>query len=559
MLLVGCNIGPEAVRPVHLLILELTNAMIVRITYRHIYRNSRTMDTGTDGARFALLHNLKTGNIVVDMAMSLMVCGLVNWLMSRDFSCILGHRNFITRFFSEPVKSSISLSSCETRTFRGCSNVERSPTFVAVLEHIRKGVADGENDGLREVMESYSSQKDMYYDSSNDENENDCVVKAFYVAAQKEPFSLKSAPEVRYRMTTVNDDSSRGGREGQSKDSALTTHQLVIESTILDISQLQAFVDKIHNEYVVRLENKCHERLHVFVYEGVDSQFNLMFKTYPFDTTCSLDTMFFDDKAAVLRQMDFFVGNRKWYEEKGKPWTFGVCTHGEPGCGKTTFEKAVCKHLNRHMIVVDISRIQSQQEADTLFFSREIAGRAVPYDKRVYVFPDIDRQTDLLYAEEYKRGNPIVPKPKVGSTVSKEVKELAGLLRKKDSFMAEPVPSAAGKTPMNLSKLLNILDGVPERTGQIIIMSANHPERLDDAITRPGRVDTIIRFGKASGESSKKIVETFFDLEGNFWDDLPGHEEKMHKKKTPAEVFQICSQADSAFSAIKRISQEGDC
>ena len=87
-------------------------------------------------------------------------------------------------------------------------------------------------------------------------------------------------------------------------------------------------------------------------------------------------------------------------------------------------------------------------------------------------------------------------------------------------------------------------------------MSANHPERLDDAITRPGRIDTIIRFGKASSKSSKKIVETFFDLPEKFWDDLPGHEAKMHKKKTPAEVFQICSQVDTAINAVKAITLE---
>ena len=529
--------------------------MIVRITYRHIGLISFTMESGADGARFALLHNLKTGNIVVDMAMSLMVCGLVNWLMSRDFSRILRNENFLSRLFSQGVQSSITLSSCETRTFRGCTNVERSPTFVAVLDHIRRGVSNGENDGLREVMESYSSRRDDYYEIRENEKLKECdSTKAFYVAAQRQPFSLKSEPEV--RKTVV--DEGRRGRENDANESALTTHQLVIESLTMDISQLQKFVDDIHAEHITRLQNQCHERLHVFVYEGVDSQFNLVFKSYPFDTTCNLDTMFFDEKESLLRQMNFFVGNRKWYEEKGKPWTFGVCTHGEPGCGKTTFEKAVCKHLNRHMIIVDMSRIQSQQEADRLFFSREIAGLTVPYDKRVYVFPDIDRQTDLLYAEEYKHtvGSPTVPKQEPGSTASKEVKELAGLLRNKDTFLSEPVPSTAGKTPMNLSKLLNIFDGVPERTGQMIIMSANHPERLDDAITRPGRVDTIIHFGKASGESSKKIVETFFELTEDFWNDLPGHEDRMHKKKTPAEVFQICSQADSAISAVKMISQE---
>ena len=44
---------------------------------------------------------------------------------------------------------------------------------------------------------------------------------------------------------------------------------------------------------------------------------------------------------------------------------------------------------------------------------------------------------------------------------------------------------------LDLSGLLNILDGVVDTPGRIFIMTSNHPERLDAALIRPGRVDKV--------------------------------------------------------------------
>ena len=524
------------------------------------------MDNGSEGARFALLHNLKTGNIVIDMMMSLIVCGMVNWLMSSNPTATI--TRWKRKFLGAGRTSAITLNSCETRTYHGRQHVERSPTFVAVINYIRDSVASGEHVGLTELCESFDArQPDEFelYDSGrngngeNDDEKNNTFVRAFYLVSQSNYFYLKSRPDIRYRMHTTSDEGRRTKNDSPSAD--LTKHSLIIESTSLDISALQAHVDKIHKDHTLELHRRCHERLHVFVYEGVDSHFHLKFRTYPFDTTCSLDTMFFDEKEDVLRQLDFFVKNREWYESRGKPWTFGVCTHGEPGCGKTTFEKALCKRLNRHMIIVDISRLQSQQEADRLFFSPCIAGRSIPYDKRMYVFPDIDRQSDLLYSAEYSSKMGVAPTTQNNASdcASKDVKDLAKLLsdsanQDRDFMKIPSAPAHTGHTPMNLSKILNILDGVPERTGQIVIMSANHPERLDPALTRPGRIDRLLHFGKASSTSTKRIVENFFNIGEAFWNEMQGHEEHLHEKRTPAEVFQICSQSKNATDAVQRIA-----
>ena len=62
----------------------------------------------------------------------------------------------------------------------------------------------------------------------------------------------------------------------------------------------------------------------------------------------------------------------------------------------------------------------------------------------------------------------------------------------------------------NLSYLLNILDGIQESQGRIIIMTTNRLEFLDKALIRNGRIDIKINFKKASVENIKQIIESFF-------------------------------------------------
>ncbi|OAA47529.1 bcs1 [Cordyceps fumosorosea ARSEF 2679] len=53
---------------------------------------------------------------------------------------------------------------------------------------------------------------------------------------------------------------------------------------------------------------------------------------------------------------------------------------------------------------------------------------------------------------------------------------------------------------VTLSALLNAIDGVGSVEGRILIMTTNHANRLDPAVTRPGRVDKKVEFGLASRE-----------------------------------------------------------
>jgi len=69
------------------------------------------------------------------------------------------------------------------------------------------------------------------------------------------------------------------------------------------------------------------------------------------------------------------------------------------------------------------------------------------------------------------------------------------------------------KDELNLSGLLNVLDGVVDTPGRILIMTTNHPELLDPALIRPGRIDKKLLLSYLGYEDLVKMLEHYFQLE----------------------------------------------
>jgi SpoVK/Ycf46/Vps4 family AAA+-type ATPase len=92
---------------------------------------------------------------------------------------------------------------------------------------------------------------------------------------------------------------------------------------------------------------------------------------------------------------------------------------------------------------------------------------------------------------------------------------------------------------LDLATLLNVLDGVRETPGRIIILSTNHPERLDEALLRPGRFDLLIHFKKHDRSILKQHVAEFYDAPLSEAEDQTLSDPCLDDKWTPAEVSQV--------------------
>jgi hypothetical protein len=300
-----------------------------------------------------------------------------------------------------------------------------------------------------------------------------------------------------------------------------------------DVQYLQTFVENCNADYERRMANKLGTHRYYFdqvVQTKVKGSMqnplpttHLLYTKTKFTTNRTFENVFFEERKHVESRTKFFLENRGWYDKKGIPYTLGFLFHGPPGCGKTSSVKAIANVGRRHIINVQLSEIKTKTQLQHLFFNDEIhvyngvntEKYTIPVSERLYVIEDIDAMGDTVLRREWK-------KPQLATT--KKSEEDAWLDREKE----------AEKETIDLSFLLNLLDGTLEANGRILIITTNFPERIDRALIRPGRVDMIVHFKKCSRAVVQEMAVSFYEQDLTIPD-----EPTLDYKWTPAEVNQI--------------------
>merc|ERR1712070_741076 len=110
---------------------------------------------------------------------------------------------------------------------------------------------------------------------------------------------------------------------------------------------------------------------------------------------------------------------------------------------------------------------------------------------------------------------------------------------------------------LNLAGLLNVLDGVVDSPGRIIVMTTNFPDKLDPALIRPGRINKRIHLGHVKHEALCDMAEHYlgFHLDHQGRSTLEGIASQL--TLSPAQVEQSCAEAESLedLESLLRSSQ----
>lgn len=106
---------------------------------------------------------------------------------------------------------------------------------------------------------------------------------------------------------------------------------------------------------------------------------------------------------------------------------------------------------------------------------------------------------------------------------------------------------AGGDDALNLAGLLNVLDGVVDTPGRIVVMTSNHPEKLDPALIRPGRINRKIYMGNIAAPEACEMVRHWFG-EGALA--APEVEARLRAlaaggKLSPATLESMCAEWDT--------------
>lgn len=308
-----------------------------------------------------------------------------------------------------------------------------------------------------------------------------------------------------------------------------------------DINYINEKIDKMRDEYLEMMESKCNHLRYHFRYLKNDSDEGMPFYDEAvFETNRAFENVFFEKKDELIGKIDHFINKKEWYDSKGIPWTLGLLFHGTPGCGKTSTIKAIAKQLGRHIIDIPLNRVKTCADLRRIFTTNRINCKEISLKNSIILLEDIDCMSDIVHKRDDKNEKMDVVK------IAEEKKEvdsnmilaaaIQGTMNEESSAMNKMIKSMQDDADaITLSYLLNLMDGVLETPGRIIIMTTNHPEVLDPALIRPGRIDMSVEFKKCSSTISKEIVEFFFkDIDYKVKEELPDYE------YSPAEVVNFC-------------------
>jgi len=489
--------------------------------------------------KHSILRNFQTDNVFIN---TIITCAVVSF-SSFLFSHIKNFKYYFEKFINflklkKDRTAELEFSCDESQGYYG-TNMTGSKTFKALLWTIREKIKSEQIFELKYIKEFRENQEDYNNQDSDDEINNEIL----YIINQDDEFYIKDEifEDINFQFETIESNSNDDNRNNKSK----IKHSISVFSKTKQIKYLQHYIDTVKGDYLRYLNDLVNKKQHVFELESENDDGELEYSIYPFDTTCSIDKIYFDDKEEILNQVLFFKNNKSWYQKHGKPYTLGICSYGEPGCGKTSFEKCLTKMLNRHMIKVDLSKIKNKRMANKLFFSEKLGEYNIPYEKRVYVFYEVDRMSDILFNEEHKR------KSKEDNNSNNSTNAHPVIInnsKNNDKIKFED------KDSLNIHHILDILDGIPERTGQIIMMSTNNFDKLDKALLRPGRIDCPIHFRKCNKENTIQLIEDYFESKIST-ENCNNIKDRIY---TPAEIFQICSKyndIDKVINCICNITQ----
>jgi hypothetical protein len=318
-----------------------------------------------------------------------------------------------------------------------------------------------------------------------------------------------------------------------------------------DITWLHKFVEQAQDNFEQEKRNKLGSESYYFDQITGGGEFRnpvpkgyCVFSKSKFTSNRSLNNVYLRQIDDLKQRVEFFIRRRDWYDSKGIPHTLGIVMYGHPGCGKTSTIKAIANETKRHIFNIALSSITTKEALKDLFYNDQIQiltnGKSetlnIPLKQRLYVIEDIDAMDSVVIkrsAEDKKAEEQRKIKVEAEMELLKQTQGDA-IARNMMQGKAEDETDK-----LDLSTMLNVLDGVRETPGRIIILSTNYPERLDEALLRPGRFDMMLEFEKHTPQVIKLHMEKHYDIEltDKQWTRI--NQSSLDKKWTPAEVSQI--------------------
>jgi chaperone BCS1 len=209
-----------------------------------------------------------------------------------------------------------------------------------------------------------------------------------------------------------------------------------------------------------------------------------------------IESIVVSNKQEIIDDIQSFIERKEWYQRRAIPYKRGHLYYGPPGNGKTSLALAIAKHFNQDCYILNMSDVKDRTLTE-LFTN-------IPSNS-VLLMEDIDR----IGVDE--------------------------------------------KNTPSMNAILNCLDGVLFKEGIVTIMTTNHPQQLDPALIRDGRIDRKIFIGNPEFELVRNYLGTYYEMDPSHIEVSEDQIKNYNRSISMAKVQNICLNNTTRHSALNEI------
>jgi ATP-dependent 26S proteasome regulatory subunit len=473
---------------------------------------------------FTSFGKVNTGYIIIDILYVMITSTLILYFLTPNF------KNRFFKKIGEFVSGFASNFDSTNRIIFSASDKESSKRYRSIMHYISKS-----NEPTVKCLSEIVDWKSNWRTDEYEECKN-----SVYRVDQFHKFIIDKQMSIEGKVYIREKERS----EFNGKSNITEYNCLEIFSKKTKLVDLEKWIDKRADEYNQYIKTKSCDKQQLVEISWNPEEKDLDIYYNIWESNVTFENRFFENKDEILSKINFFIKNPEWYKKRGIPYTLGFLLWGEPGCGKTGFIKALMNLTGRHGISIKLNNKFNMNRLREIMYDDEIyEDLIIPQQNRILIFEDIDCMGEVVKDRDSNEKKELVES--IRCIQKEKNKEYISILDPTNG----PTNETTNETNFNnnLSFFLNILDGLQECPGRIIIMTTNKPETLDKALIRPGRIDHNIHFTKAVSKDIKDIIQFYWNEQIN---DLPVGINKVYSH---AEIINYCRTSESVDETIRKL------
>ncbi len=291
-------------------------------------------------------------------------------------------------------------------------------------------------------------------------------------------FTVRAARQQGSSYQSLHDELQQGGRPVPMFSPGEGFHVFVLDGRLMwmkrEVQVGATVVEKITLSTLGRDKAPLETLVHAAMAHRIERELNriAIYVPSPYNNEWTrarlgnnrkLDSVVLKDgqKEAITADLQRFFAARERYETLGIPWRRGYLLYGPPGTGKTSLVTALASELSLNVCVLSLA-------------------------------------------------SPNVTDEKIGNLLASVPRRSVILIEDVDAFFQQCSKTDIG-VKVTYSGFINALDGVAAHQGSVVFLTTNHPQLIDEAAIRSGRVDFRLELGLCDRSQLERMLLKFFD------------------------------------------------